>query len=98
MAIEIFVEDDFLDLAEMYVGAKKKEIPDYREALAKNDMKTIKDLSHKMKGTGASYGFDYLTEVGAAIEQASLIGDAVTVESLIDKFEEHINQIVIKVK
>lgn len=98
MSIEIKVDDDFLDLAHMYLDAKKKDIDLYKEALKFQDYKIIKDLSHKMKGTGASYGFDYLTEVGAEIENLSLKNEGEKIASLIQDFENYLNNVVISVK
>lgn len=35
----------------------------------------ISRLGHRLKGAGGSYGFDYITDIGAAIEGAALSGD-----------------------
>lgn len=96
--IEILVDDDFLDLAEMYLDSKKKDITLYKDALANKDYKAIKDASHKMKGTGASYGFEYLTELGKKMEDASLAEDHPTIVDLVNDFESHLSKITIKVK
>lgn len=98
MSIEILVDEDFLDLAEMYLEAKQKDIELYKTALQNKDFKAIKDASHKMKGTGASYGFEYLTELGKNMEEASLNEEFDSLVKMVDDFENHLSQIVIKVK
>lgn len=98
MSIEILVDEDFLDLAEMYLEAKQKDIELYKTALQNKDFKAIKDASHKMKGTGASYGFEYLTELGKNMEEASLNEEFDNLVKMVDDFENHLSQIVIKVK
>jgi HPt (histidine-containing phosphotransfer) domain-containing protein len=51
-------------------------------ALARGDIKGPRLFGHKLKGTGASYGFPRLTELGAAVEQAALAGDLAGVSAL----------------
>ena len=98
MSIEILVDEDFLDLAEMYLEAKKKDIALYQTALENKDFKAIKDASHKMKGTGASYGFDYLTELGKNMEEASLNEEYDSLVQMVADLENHLGELVIKVK
>jgi hypothetical protein len=38
------------------------------DALARDDLKTVKRLGHNMRGTGTGYGFKAITDIGAAIE------------------------------
>src|SRR5262249_45504434 len=40
-------------------------------ALEQRDYRTIQDLSHKMRGSGGSFGFDTLTTIGRSLEEAA---------------------------
>ena len=42
-----------------------------QEALKQNDFETIWILGHSMKGSGAGYGFDTISEIGKSVEQAA---------------------------
>jgi histidine phosphotransfer protein HptB len=46
------------------------------DELARNGFRVIERLGHNMKGVGRSYGFDGITDIGAAIEQAGRDHDA----------------------
>jgi hypothetical protein len=45
------------------------------QALEKQDFETIRILGHTMKGTGGGYGFDTISEMGRALEEAAKTQD-----------------------
>jgi HPt (histidine-containing phosphotransfer) domain-containing protein len=40
-------------------------------ALDRGDFETVRSLGHQMSGTGAMYGFQFISDTGRAIEQAA---------------------------
>ena len=40
-------------------------------ALEQRDYQTIRELGHKMRGSGGSFGFDALTNIGQSLEEAA---------------------------
>jgi hypothetical protein len=42
-----------------------------RDALDRGDFETVRILGHQMRGTGAMYGFQFISDTGGAIEQAA---------------------------
>ncbi len=83
--IRIAVEPGMEDVVPSYLDKRRKEVPQYRQALANQDFDAIRMLGHKMKGTGAGYGFAELTAIGAALEQAALRAD---VPAILAKVED----------
>lgn len=59
---------DLVVVAEMFVERLGEVLTQMREAFENNDMKTLKDLAHEVKGAGGSAGFSILTEKCAAME------------------------------
>ena len=45
------------------------------EALDRGDFATVESLGHGMKGAGGSWGFQAITDIGAALEQAAMSAD-----------------------
>src|SRR3954465_12408998 len=41
------------------------------DPLDRGDFETVESLGHGMKGAGGSYGFQAITDIGAALEQAA---------------------------
>ncbi len=79
------VEQGMEDVVPGYLEKRRKDVLKYRQALADQDFDTLRMMGHKMKGTGAGYGFAELTEIGSAIEEAALRKDAATVAAGVDR-------------
>ena len=60
------------DVVPSYLDKRRKEISQFRQALADQDFDSIRMLGHKLKGTGAGYGFAELTSIGTEIEKSAL--------------------------
>jgi signal transduction histidine kinase/CheY-like chemotaxis protein/HPt (histidine-containing phosphotransfer) domain-containing protein len=83
--IRVTVEEGMEEAVPAYLEKRRRDLPLYQAALAANDFDSIKSMSHKMKGTGESYGFPQLTEIAGVLEQAAGRGDAFEIEKkLID--------------
>ena len=54
-----------------YLDTRREDVRTLLEAVERSDYETIHALGHKMSGTGGSYGFPRITEIGAAIERAA---------------------------
>jgi CheY-like chemotaxis protein/HPt (histidine-containing phosphotransfer) domain-containing protein len=49
---------------------RRQEVITMLDCLARGDFRTIRSLGHSMHGSGSSYGFETITNIGAALEQA----------------------------
>ena len=63
------------------------------EAVERSDYETIHALGHKMSGTGGSYGFPRITEIGAAIERAARERDSAAIRSGAAELSAYLEQI-----
>lgn len=54
-----------------YVAARGRDVEELTRALETGDLKASREIGHKLKGTGSSYGFERVTELGTLIENAS---------------------------
>ena len=64
------VDADLSDLIPGFLEHKRADVVTLRAALDRGDYKALAALAHKIKGEGGSYGFDAVTEMGAALERA----------------------------
>ena len=69
--IRIHVDPDLADLIPGFLDNRRKDIVAMQEALTHGDFDTVRLLGHSMKGAGGGYGFDAITDIGAALEQAA---------------------------
>lgn len=68
--IVVSVDSDLEELIPDFLDNRRKDIQSIQDALSKGDYDTLTIIGHSMKGSGGGYGFDYITDIGAAIEQA----------------------------
>ena len=71
----VTVDRDLEPIVPRYFELQRQGLSELRRAVAGNNAEAARLMGHKMKGTGTSYGFPQLTEMGAAIERAALAGD-----------------------
>ena len=81
----IRVDPDLKDLIPDYLENKGKDLLVYRQALEEDDFDSICVLGHSMKGSGGGYGFNELSNIGRAIENAAKNRDKESIhQSIID--------------
>ena len=66
------IDQDLEDLISQFMENTRKDISSIGDALAKNDLETIRRIGHSMKSYGSGYGFDYISIMGKAIEAAAV--------------------------
>lgn len=54
-----------------YLEHRRQDVRAILDALGRSDFGAIRQLGHKMSGTGGGYGFSRITEIGGAIERAA---------------------------
>lgn len=69
--ILVQVDPDLADLIPGFLANRRKDIAAMQIALEGGDFEIVRVLGHSMKGAGGGYGFDAITDIGAALEQAA---------------------------
>lgn len=59
------------DLVPGYLEARRAELIELRELVRDCDLEKLAVLGHRLKGSGAGYGFPELTRLGAEIEDSA---------------------------
>jgi len=91
--VKVLVEEGLEDVTPGYLAKRRAEVEAYRESLARNDFDAIRTMAHRMKGTGAGYGFPVLTEFGAALEQSAIGSDTDQIRDKIDELAKYLSTI-----
>ncbi len=76
-----------------YLRHRHEDVADLTRALAENDFETVRVRGHRMRGSGASYGFDDITEIGAALERAADSNEVVTIRAQIAALQEYLDRV-----
>lgn len=69
-----------------YLAKRAKDLADLRDACRRADLSVVKDIGHRLAGSGSSYGFVTLTVIGRALEAAAEASDLAAIAPLISEF------------
>jgi signal transduction histidine kinase/CheY-like chemotaxis protein len=91
--IQVSVEPWLKPVIAGYIEKRRSDVAKLRSAMVESDWATIRTLGHKMAGSGAGYGLAPITEIGQALEESALAGDAERMRERIDELGRYLNSI-----
>ncbi|MBI2469297.1 MAG: response regulator, partial [Candidatus Rokubacteria bacterium] len=68
--IRIRVDRELEAVIPEFLENRRQDVRSLREALERGDFETIRLLGHRMKGSGAGYGCEAITQIGELLDQA----------------------------
>ena len=94
-AIVVTVAKDLEDLVPTFMKNRGKELETLRTALTAGDFKQIRQLGHRMKGVGISYGFDKVSHLGKQIEDGARISDREGLGNCLAEYTDYLARVQI---
>lgn len=73
--ITVSVDPDLEELVPGFLENRRKDATALARAMQTEDVQTARLLGHRMKGDGGGYGFQEISQIGEALEQAAIKGD-----------------------
>jgi HPt (histidine-containing phosphotransfer) domain-containing protein len=92
---KVKVAKDLEDLIPTFLGNRHKELDALRAALAAADFEQLRQLGHRMRGVGNSYGFDHISVIGKHIEDGARSGDKASLAAQIDDYGSYLSRVQI---
>ena len=92
---KVTVARDLEDLIPVFMSNRRKELDTLRVALASADFDQLRQLGHRMKGVGYSYGFDHVSTLGKHIEEGARSGDRAALEARIGEYADYLAKVEI---
>jgi HPt (histidine-containing phosphotransfer) domain-containing protein len=87
------VSKDLEDLIPTYLENRKKELEVLRQAVRGADFEQIRQIGHRMRGVGVSYGFDDVTSLGKLIEDAAKTADQAALDKHVAAYGEYLSNL-----
>jgi HPt (histidine-containing phosphotransfer) domain-containing protein len=91
----VIVAKDLEDLIPVFMSNRKKELDALRVALAAADFEQLRQLGHRMKGVGNSYGFARISDLGKHVEDGARSGDRASLAATITSYSEYLAKVQI---
>ena len=70
-----------------YIERRKQDYEACLKALETNDFETFLRIGHQLKGNAASFGYDDLGLIAAALENAAKAQDLSLIKNLVSQFQ-----------
>ena len=94
-AYKVTVAKDLEDLIPVFMKNRHKELEALRVALAAADFEQLRQLGHRMKGVGNSYGFARVSTLGKDIEDGARSGDRASLDARIREYADYLARVQI---
>ena len=87
------MSSDLSDLVPGYLDNRRKDLMQCRMALEQGDLTTIRRLMHSMAGSGGSFGFETLSEIGRQLDRAAKEHKADLVSAGLERLAHYLDRI-----
>lgn len=92
---QVKVAKDLADLIPVFMNNRNKELASLSAALAAADFEQLRQIGHRMRGVGNSYGFDHVSTLGKQIEDEARSGDTASLQARIAEYGEYLTKVQI---
>ena len=93
--ITVTIASDLADLIPTFITNRHKELATLRSALGAGDMEQLRQLGHRMKGVGNSYGFELISVLGKQIEDAAKSRDLPGLEAHLVAYADYLARVTV---
>lgn len=91
--IVVTIDPDLEDIIPQFMENTRKDISTIACALSENDLETIRRIGHSMKSYGSGYGFEEISVIGRAIEEAALKSNISAVNEFVNKLANYLDKV-----
>jgi hypothetical protein len=91
--ITVYIDSDLEDIVPEFLAGKQNDIQIFLQFLKEKNFEKIGMEGHKMKGEGMGYGFDLISDVGAALESLAQEKNIEGIKSELDKLNLYISSL-----
>jgi HPt (histidine-containing phosphotransfer) domain-containing protein len=93
--MRIEVDADLTDLIPLFLQSREEDLQGLQNGLDAKNFDALRMIGHSMRGSGSSYGFDAVSEIGEVIEAAALAHDSAVIEKQRQVLQMYLTQIEI---
>lgn len=80
--ITLYIDQELEEIIPGFLENRRGDVQTIEAALQENNLSKIQMIGHRLKGDGGGYGFDVISAIGAALEQAAAREDRPAIRRL----------------
>ncbi len=89
----VYVAPEMQELIPFLMESMRKDLEIMQSALDQGDFATVRRLGHSHKGFGSTYGFDYVSQTGLAIQCAAEAKNTEELRNLLQQLGQYLDQV-----
>jgi len=93
--ITVTIDSDLEELIPGFMENRKKDLENLSKAVTIKDFKTLWSVGHSLKGVGGGYGFEQMSELGAAIEEAGKTSNLESAKEHVEQLRDYLSRLEI---
>ena len=86
--ITVYIDQGLEEIVPGFLDNRRRDVQTLETVLQESNLAQIHTIGHRMKGDGGGYGFDAISEMGAALEQAAAREDRTAIRRHIDELAD----------
>ncbi len=86
-------DEDILELIPTYLEGRREEVDILRDAAERKDFISVRDIGHKLRGSGGGFGFDRISEIGQDLEASAKAQDLPSVIQNIALLQDYLERV-----
>jgi hypothetical protein len=91
--VTVSIDPDLEEIVPGFLDNRRRDVVTLRAAVSEDNLKTVRLLGHRMKGDGGGYGFEAISEIGEALEQAAIREDRIVIAQQIGKLDDFLTRV-----
>ena len=93
--ITVYIDPGLEGIVPGFLENRQRDVQTLETASQQNNLAQILMISHRMKGDGGGYGFDAISTIGAALEQAAAREDRDAIRRHIAEFIDFLARVTV---
>jgi HPt (histidine-containing phosphotransfer) domain-containing protein len=91
--ILVAIDRELMPLVPEYLENRLSDCAEIEGLLASGSMEAIQTIGHRMKGSGGSFGFDEISDIGEALESAARDTHAEGIREAAGRLEAYLSRV-----
>jgi HPt (histidine-containing phosphotransfer) domain-containing protein len=93
--ITVYIDPGLEEIVPGFLENRRRDVQVLEAALQQNNLAQIRMIGHRMKGDGGGYGFDAISSIGAALEQAAAREDRSAIQRHTTEFIDFLARVTV---
>ena len=94
-SLTVEIDSEVQSIVPEFLENRKKDCLLISSLLEINSFSEIRILAHRMKGSGGSYGFDDISEIGEVMEEAALNEDNEAIRNQVLQLSRYLERVTV---